>query len=58
MAESNLDYVDKVISDYNEVCRQAQIMREALRDILTADETSTLAGAVAIAKHALEQVDE
>ena len=55
------------LDDYSEMCiagiekdlRNAMLLvecyRGALEDILTADETSTLSGAIAIAKHALEK---
>ena len=37
--------------------RQNDILRDALADILTADETSTVEGAIAIAKAAIEKAN-
>lgn len=43
---------------YNEAVYEIERFENALNDITSADETSTLAGAVAIAEHALESVRE
>ncbi len=41
--------------EWNALQRSYEILKGALEDIITADETSTLKGAVAIARHALEE---
>jgi hypothetical protein len=50
-------YLSYTNTEYENLLDRFRILRQALEDIAGADETSTLEGAVAIAVHALKEVE-
>ena len=52
------DQWDKLVKEYEELVKLEGLYASALMDIASGDETSTVAGAVAIALHALKRGQE